>query len=104
MCHHFSQMQLESLNNLFTEKENELSVTHQNELAVVISNSESVIESLKSEYESRLSNAVIHSTSQASKLNDDLSGLLTENEHFKEKIREMVYHIDNQNSQIENFM
>ena len=94
---------IESLNNLFTEKENELSVTHQNELANVISNSESVIENLKSEYENRLSNAVIHSTSQASKLTDDLSGLLTENEHFKEKIREMVYHIDNQNSQIENF-
>jgi chromosome segregation ATPase len=94
---------LDKLNFSFVERENELSVSHQNELAIVISNSENVIESLKIEYESRLSNAVIHSTSQASKLTDDLSGLLTENEHFKEKIREMVYHIDNQNSQIENF-
>ena len=94
---------LDKLNLSFNEKENELTASHQNELELIVANSENVIESLKSEYESRLSNAVIHSTSQASKLNEDLSGLLTENEHFKEKIREMVYHIDNQNSQIENF-
>jgi chromosome segregation ATPase len=66
-------------------------------------NSENTIENLKSEYELKLSDALSNSSTHHSKLTDDLSLLVTENEHFKEKIKEMVYHIDNQNAQIEKF-
>lgn len=50
-------------------------------------------------YEEKLSNTLIHSNSQNTRLTEELSKVQLENDHFKEKIREMVIHIDNQNEQ-----
>lgn len=94
---------LDELQASFIENEQGLIESHQQSLAEVILNSESTIENLKSEYEIKLSDALSNSSTHQSKLTDDLSLLVTENEHFKEKIKEMVYHIDNQNAQIEKF-
>jgi chromosome segregation ATPase len=94
---------LDALQASFTENEQCLIESHQQSLAEIILNSENTIENLKSEYELKLSDALSNSSNDHSKLTDDLSLLVTENEHFKEKIKEMVYHIDNQNAQIEKF-
>ncbi len=61
----------------------------------------SQIANLADKYEARLSNTLIHSTAQNSRLNEELSKVQLENDHFKEKIRELVIHIDSQNSDIE---
>jgi chromosome segregation ATPase len=92
---------IESLTQSYSEKENELKAFYENELLNTSSSSGSLIETLKAEYEEKLSNTVLHSNTQNSKLAEDMSKVVVENEHFKEKIREMVYHIDSQNTQIE---
>lgn len=50
-------------------------------------------------YEAKLSNTLIHSNAQNTRLTEELSKVQLENDHFKEKIREMVIHIDHQNEQ-----
>ncbi len=70
---------IESLTKLFSEKEIEI----------------------RNEYESKLSSTATNTETQATLLNENLNSVVTENEHYKEKIREMVYHIDAQNTQIE---
>jgi chromosome segregation ATPase len=61
----------------------------------------SQIGNLAEKYEERLSNTLIHSNSQNTKLNEELGKVLLENDQFKEKIREMSIHIDSQHSDIE---
>lgn len=59
------------------------------------------IGTLSEKYEERLANTLIHSNSQNTKLNEEMSKVLLENEQFKEKIREMSIHMDSKNSDIE---
>ena len=70
---------IESLNNEFIQKEI----------------------SIRAEYESQLSSTVLNSNEENVRLVENMNKVVVENEHFKEKIREMVYHIDAQNTQIE---
>ncbi|MFO0321143.1 MAG: hypothetical protein ACK504_01800 [Bacteroidota bacterium] len=94
---------LNKINALFAEKENELTVAHQEEIAKIISESEVSIENLKLEYDIKLSHAVLHSNSQNSKLTEDLSKALAENEAFKDNqnaIQELNAIIEEQKNQI----
>ena len=92
---------VESITSSFSQKEAELKSYYEAELASVSGNSNSIVENLKAEYEQKLSNTIFHSTEQNSKLTSDLNLLVVENDHFKEKVREMVYHSDAQNTQVD---
>ncbi len=70
---------IENLNQSFTQKETEI----------------------RNEYELKLLSTANQTSEQNSQLTESINTVMMENEHFKEKIREMVYHIDAQNSQIE---
>ena len=92
---------VESITSSFSQKETELKSYYEAELASVSGNSNSIVENLKAEYEQKLSNTIFHSTEQNSKLTSDLNLLVVENEHFKENVREMVYHSVAQNTQVD---
>ena len=90
-----------SLTEANNEKTNELKSYYETELSNYSSVSTSSIDILKEEYEEKLINTSLEYSTKNAQLSDDLNKTVLENEYFKEKIREMVYHIDEQNSKIE---
>lgn len=92
---------IESLTQSYTQKETELKAFYETELLTATNASGSLLDTLKAEYEEKLAGALLQSHSQSSQLSDEMNRVVVENEHFKEKIREMVYHIDAQNTQFD---
>jgi chromosome segregation ATPase len=93
--------EIENLNKQHEGIVSELKSQHELHLNALQTNSSDSIQSVINEYEEKLSNTLIHSNSQNTKLTEALSAVQLENDHFKEKIREMVIHIDSQNTQFE---
>jgi chromosome segregation ATPase len=60
------------------------------------------IESIINGYEEKLSNVLIHSNAQNTRLTYELTKSQLDNDQANEKIRELVIHIDSQNSEFEN--
>ncbi|MCW3077492.1 MAG: hypothetical protein JWO32_2101 [Bacteroidetes bacterium] len=80
---------------------NELTASHELVIQQITSANETLVQEITSGYEEKLSNTLIHSNLQNSKLTEELNKAQLENDHYKEKARELVYHVDAQNSQLE---
>ena len=59
------------------------------------------LQSLSAGYEEKLSNTLIHSNHQNTKLTEELSKAQTDGEHFNAKITELSTHIESQNAIVE---
>lgn len=79
----------------------ELTASHDLVIQEITSANEILVKEITSGYEEKLSNTLIHSNLQNSKLTEELNKAQLENDHYKEKARELVYHVDAQNSQME---
>ena len=95
------EKQIADLQTESTTKHQELVTNYEGQISELLNLATADAETVKAEYEARLSNTLIHSNDQNSKLTEDLNKFVLENEHFKEKIREMITHIDEQNTKIE---
>ena len=95
----YSGTQEMSLN--FQNQVEDLKSSHQNILNEKESHFLLQLENLSSKYEERLSNTLIHSTSQNSKLTEELGKAQFENDQFQTKIRGLSIHLDSQATDIE---
>ncbi len=84
----------------FLNQINEIKSAHAEEIKSKDADFKQQFEDISNQYEERLSNTLIHSNSQNSKLSDDLAKVVQENEAFKNKINELALFLNTQNDDI----
>jgi chromosome segregation ATPase len=76
-------------------------LSFESQLSELTENNILQLQNLTSNYEEKLSNTLIHSNLSNTKLTEELSKAQLEGDHFKEKVKELIIHIDSQNSTVE---
>ncbi len=105
--------QVESLTQEFTEKENRLSAGYENQilelnkaheliLTETVSSHEVKTASIINEYEEKLSNTLIHSNSQNSKLNEELAKAQLESDRSVNVLGELAQSLEVKTAEVEN--
>ena len=95
------ETQIAELKSLTSSNSEELTTCFQSQITELKEQHGSYVLELTNGYEAKLSNTLIHSTSQNSKLMGELEKMQVENDQLKEKIHGLVVHVDSQGTDIE---
>lgn len=95
------EAQIEQLKNLSSGNLQEVSLSFQDQITSLREQHEAALAEIGATYEEKLSNTLIHSNSQNSRLSEELEKAQAENNGLNEKLRELSIHCDTQSTQLE---